>query len=154
MNSVRARVATVILATLALVSLACAGDGAVTPGGPTATPPVGQPGPNGTPGTKLVLAPIDDLDVLILESFPVQYRLSVKSGLPDSCARFDSYKVERGAESVRVTIYNRVPTGRVACAQLYRTVEHSIAIGYGDDYVVGTTVTVLVNDRETTFVAQ
>ncbi|MBI2965441.1 MAG: hypothetical protein HYY34_04465 [Chloroflexi bacterium] len=55
---------------------------------------------------------------------------------------------------MRVAVNNRVPSGAVACAQVYGTVENSIAIGNGNDFEKGRLITVLVNDKKTTFVAQ
>ena len=40
--------------------------------------------PSGGEGVP-VLAPIDDIELQIAESFPLQYFLSVVSGLPDGC---------------------------------------------------------------------
>lgn len=110
--------------------------------------------PGQTGDTRIVLAPIDEVQVLVLESAPVQYRLLVKSGLPDSCARFDGYEVQREGDTVRVTVNNRLPTGAVACAQVYGTIENSIAIGNGNDFQRGRLITVFVNDKKTAFVAQ
>jgi len=103
---------------------------------------------------RFVPSPIEGVDVQILESFPVQYRVAVTSGLPDSCHEFDSWQVHRDGNTVRIDLRNRVPSAPMACAQVYRTELHSIAIGNGNDYQKGASVTVQVNDRSATFVAQ
>jgi hypothetical protein len=87
-----------------------------------------------------VLAPIDAMDIVVLESFPPQYVLTVVAGLPNGCARADGHEVDRVLDTVRVRIYNTVPVGKVACIQVYRTYQLSIPLGSdlqsGRDYTV------------------
>ena len=93
------------------------------------------------------------MEVLILKSFPPQYNLVVVSGLPNSCASFGGYRLERDDETVRIEVVNWKPSNPdVACAEIYRTVETTILLG--SDFVPGSTYTVLVNDVTETFVAQ
>ena len=96
-------------------------------------------------------APIESTDILVLESYPVQYVLAVTSGLPNGCTRFDRYELSRLDDtSFRVEIINSVPTdpGRI-CTQVYGIVETSVPLG--TDFESGTTYTVSVNGVVETF---
>ena len=101
----------------------------------------------------LVLAPIEKVEILILESFPPQYNLAVTSGLPNSCAQFAGYTVDRDGDTVVVSMTNWKPSGAtMACAAVYTTVKTTISLG--SDFNSGTTYTVAVNNKTKTFVAQ
>lgn len=122
------------LVTLVLLAAACGNGEAETP-------------------SRRVRAPIDSVDVPIAESFPPQYFLDVVSGLPNGCAEFDSYDVERAGDTITIAVWNldeRPEDG--ACTAIYGMVEHAIALG--TDFQSGATYTVHVNDVTTTFVAQ
>jgi hypothetical protein len=99
-----------------------------------------------------VLAPIDGLDVRILESSPPQYMLSVRAGLPSGCAERNRHETQRAAETINVTVLNWMPTGSPPCTMIYGSYE--LNINLGSDFRPGTTYTVSVNDRKTTFIAQ
>ena len=133
-----------LLALAALVSLAACTS---TPT-PTPTPlqPAGQ-------GTIKVLAPIDSVEIRIAESFPPQYFVLVKSGLPNSCVKFDSYDVAQTGDTIQITVTNLKPADKgIICAQVYGTAESNIALGA--EFESGKTYTVMVNDVSKTFVAQ
>lgn len=103
-------------------------------------------------GRHAVLAPIDRLDVRILESSPPQYVLSVRAGLPSGCAEKNRHETERVAEAITVTVLNWMPTGSVPCTMIYGSYELNINVG--SDFRPGTTYSVTVNDKRTAFVAQ
>jgi hypothetical protein len=107
------------------------------------------PGPG---GRHTVTAPIDGLDVLVLESFPPQYMLNVRAGLPGGCARQDSHSVSRVGDTITVTVLNSMPNGDPPCTKIYGTYE--LNINLGSDFISGSTYTVHVNDQTTTFRAQ
>lgn len=119
---------------------------AVPPVPPTATSRV-LPG-----GRVQVRAPIDGLDVRILESFPPRYMLNVLAGLPSGCAQKDRHEVSRIGEVITVTVLNSMPTGNPVCTMIYGTYELNIDLG--TDFKRGVTYTVRVNDRTTTFAGQ
>jgi len=100
------------------------------------------------------LAPIEEINVLFLESFPVQYRLDVTSGLPSGCAAFESIEVEQDGTTFNVTVLNTMPAPdqEVACTMIYGYHESTVDLGTGLES--GTEYTVNVNDKTTTFVAQ
>lgn len=100
-----------------------------------------------------VLAPIESVEIRIAESYPPQYFLYVVSGLRNSCVRFDRYELERDGATLRVTVLNLEPTDRdIVCAQVYRTMEHNIALG--SDFQPGAEYTVVVNGVTRTFRAE
>ena len=108
--------------------------------------------PSPPSGRQAVLAPIDHLDVRVLESSPPQYVLSVRAGLPSGCAEKNRYETARVAETVNVTVLNWMPTGETACTLIYGSYELNINVG--SDFRRGTSYSVIVNDKRTTFVAQ
>ena len=96
------------------------------------------------------LAPIESLDILVKESFPLQYDLVVASGLPDSCASFAGHDLSREGTTVRVNVWNlRNADPNLACAQVYRTVETRIPLG--SDFDPDTTYTVDANGKTISF---
>ena len=104
-------------------------------------------------GLVQVPAPIESVEVLVMESFPPQYSLVVVSGLPNGCASFAGYRLERSGDTIRVEVLNWKPVGpQVACTDNYRTVTTNIPLG--SDFESGRSYTVLVNDVTESFVAQ
>lgn len=100
-----------------------------------------------------VQAPIESVEVLIMESFPPQYMLLIVSGLPNACVTFGGYYLDRDSDTIRVEISNRKPADpKVLCAQVYGTVETRITLGI--DFESRKTYKVVVNDVTETFVAQ
>jgi hypothetical protein len=112
--------------------------------------------PRGKDDIKRVLAPapIESVDIAVLESFPPQYRARVVSGLPNGCARFDHWTVDLDAAArvFTIKVLNSIPadgTG-IACTEIYRTVEHSIPL---EGVEPGAEYTVRVNNVSVTFTA-
>ena len=128
------------------------GSGATAPPPPepSASPPRDDPGY----ATVEELAPIESVEVLTAESFPPQYFVEVVSGLPNGCARFSRYEVERDGTTVRIEVFNTVPAPGelIACTMIYGCQETSIPLGA--DFDSGVTYTVEVNDVTTEFTAQ
>jgi hypothetical protein len=135
-------------AVIAIVALAAALIiGAVALAGTRSGPTPAGPSPD--TARQTVPAPIDDLQVLIRESNPPQATLKVKAGLPSGCARYDSHSMVRSSDTFTVTVLNSMPLGDPICTMIYGTYE--LTIDLGKDLVPGTTYTVRVNDRTTTF---
>ena len=102
------------------------------------------------PDTIRVDAPIDELDLIILESFPVQYRLRVVSGLRNSCESFGGFDVTLDGTTVLVDLYNfRIGDTSIACAEIYGMVETNVDLG--SDFDAGVTYTVQVGSRSLKF---
>jgi hypothetical protein len=145
---------TLLVASFGALS-ACGGDDDADGAGPTSTARAGTPSNSGTPPstTGVVPAPIDELELIIRESYPPQYAVRVVSGLPDSCHRHDETRLARSGETFTMTVTNRVERGPdIACAQVYGT--HDETVELASDLVPGTEYLVRVNDRELRFTAE
>ena len=88
-------------------------------------------------------APIESVgDVVVGESDPEQYFLSVVSAQPNGCHEFDGYTIERSGNRVIVTVNNSVPANPavVLCTMEFRTTETNINLGSdfqsGQAYVI------------------
>ena len=122
--------------------------------------PAGSGGDNGSggdtgddagepePGFRQVnaLAPIEDVQVNIAESFPVQVFVVVSSGLPSGCAEFDRIDVERmDSSQINLTVWNLVPAPNelIACTAIYGVTQNTVALG--SDFESGVEQVVVVN---------
>lgn len=103
-------------------------------------------------GRRTVPAPIDGLDIRVLESNPPEYMLRITAGLPSGCAKQHSHTVTRAGDTITVTVLNSMPSGNPICTMIYGSYELNISLG--SDFRSGTTYTVRVNDRVTTIRAQ
>lgn len=114
---------------------------------------VSSGGQGGVPANRqTVQAPIESVDVLVLESSPPQYVLRVRAGLPNGCAKQHGHNIGRDGDVITVTVLNSMPTGAIACTMIYGTYELSINVG--TDFRPGVTYTARVNDKATTFVGR
>ena len=105
------------------------------------------------PSLVQVQAPIESVEVLIMESFPPQYSVVVVSGLPNACVTFAGYRMDRDDDTVQIEVINWKPSrSDVVCAEIYGTVMTTITLG--SDFIPGHTYTVEVNGVTETFVAQ
>ena len=96
-------------------------------------------------------APIASVRVVVKDS--LEYSLLIVSGLPDSCAKFDGYELNRDGSRMEVTVTNLSPTGAFACLAVYETHEGELPLG--SDFTPGEEYTVVVNGQVTeTFTAQ
>ena len=161
MRRLSAVLAAIGITVIVVSAAACgsSGDESATPTAqPTSTPSAGglpQPAPDdglSEPATVAVLAPIDDLEIIIAESFPPQYFLRIVSGLPNACHKFNGYVVERAGKSIEVTVTNTMPAEVRACAEVYGMVETNVALG--TDFESGESYTVSVNGVTESFEAQ
>lgn len=98
---------------------------------------------------QAIAAPIDRMDIVILDSSPPQVTLNVMAGLPNGCAQRESHSVTRTGDTFTVSVLNSMPTGNPVCDMIYGTYELSIDLGR--DFRPGATYTVRVNDKTTTF---
>jgi hypothetical protein len=48
---------------------------------------------------------VDEIDVLILESFPVQVNVVVRGNLPDGCTYLDEVEEEREGNTIKLTLW-------------------------------------------------
>jgi hypothetical protein len=148
MRNMRDIIATGVAVLAALSAITCASANDIIPGSPSSS----VPSSSSSSGRQEVLAPIDGVEVRILESNPPQYMLSVRAGLPSGCAEKNRHEVQRVAEAIRVTVLNWMPTGNPPCTMIYGSYE--LNVNLGTDFRHGTTYFVSVNNKRTSFVAQ
>ena len=101
---------------------------------------------------EIRLAPIEEVQVRIAESFPPQIFVYIRGGLADGCTTFHEEKVERSGNIISINVTTQRPKDAV-CTQVYGTFERNVALG--SDFTSGVTYTVNVNDaKPVAFVAQ
>ena len=154
-TGIKARI--VILAAvsiLALVVVACGTDedsliprgndgvGSQPTQSPTTQQPIDEPY-----DTVEVLAPIESVQILVLESYPEQFVVQVISGIPNGCAAYSRYEVTQDGTDIKIAVYNTQPAPDVllACTAIYGLNEVDIPLG--SEFERGTTYSVHVNDR-------
>ena len=121
-------------------------------GGPDVEEPAGKTGDGYE--TVEVTAPIEKIEIVAMESFPVQYAVNIVSGLPGGCAKFERITSSRDGDRIDIEVINTepAPDELVACTMIYGYAENTVELG--SDFVPGMTYAVEVNDVEETFVAQ
>lgn len=87
----------------------------------------------GTGGTPVVTYPptdqayVDGVDVLIMESFPVQVRLIIHGNLPDACSQISEVKQAQIGNTFTIDlVVTRDPLAK--CAQVLTPFEQSVAL--------------------------
>jgi hypothetical protein len=122
-------------------------------------PDDGNDGDNGgispTPAEReVVVAPIDELELIIRESFPPQYAVRIVSGLPDGCTEFNESKLrQRTGNTIEIDVTNTHPADpNIACTAIYGM--HESIVELGTDFTAGAEYIVKVNDKELRFTAQ
>ena len=105
-------------------------------------------------GRVQVIAPIESVEVLTLESAPPQYVVHIVSGLPSGCAAFEMAEMTgRDGNTISIKVTNTLPDDPdIACTAIYGLHESNLNIG--SDFVSGETYTVDVNGTTATFTAQ
>jgi hypothetical protein len=93
-------------------------------------------------------APIDGVDILFMESYPVQVGVYIKGGLPDGCSTFRDLTVIRDGDTVNIEVTIQKPADAV-CPAIYTWFEKNVNLG--SEFTTGNTYTVKVNDVSTTF---
>jgi len=98
-----------------------------TPVSPTPTPV--SPTPAGPVSSPLIhgLAVVESVEILILESFPVQVHAVARGYTPDGCTEVDQILVERQDNLFRVTL-TTVRPAHVACIEIIRPFERTIPL--------------------------
>jgi len=93
------------------------------------------------------LASVDEIDILILESFPVQINVIARGNLPDPCTEISEVLQEREGDTFFITIKTYRSPG--FCIQVLAPFEEIIPLGvYG---LPAGTYTVDVNGVQDTF---
>ena len=84
-------------------------------------------GPGGGETFVTGVAAVDSVDLLMLESFPVQIRAVVRGNLPDGCTTIDQIAQARQGNAFKVTINTRRPADKM-CTEALVPFEESIAL--------------------------
>jgi inhibitor of cysteine peptidase len=72
-------------------------------------------------------AAVNEIDILILESFPVQVNVVARGHLPDNCTEIDEIRQERDRQAFQVTIATVRPAA-AACTQALEPFEEIISL--------------------------
>ncbi|VAW43043.1 hypothetical protein MNBD_CHLOROFLEXI01-4111 [hydrothermal vent metagenome] len=72
-------------------------------------------------------ATVDSIEILILESFPVQVNVRARGDLPDGCTTIDSVDSSRNGTTFDITVTTLRPAGRV-CTQALVPFEETITL--------------------------
>jgi hypothetical protein len=97
------------------------------------------------------LAPIHEVEVYFMESFPVQVGVHIKGGLRDGCTTFHDAVITREGNTISIEVTTQKPKDAV-CPAVYTFFEENLNLG--SDFTIATTYTLNVNDYATTFVYQ
>jgi hypothetical protein len=100
---------------------------------------------------EISLAPIHEVDVLFMESYPVQVGVHIQGGLKDGCTTFHDAVVTRVGDTINIEVTVQKPKG-MTCPAIYTFFEKSLNLG--SDFTVNTTYTLMVNAFKTAFVYQ
>ena len=106
-------------------------------------------------GKKVVKeSPVESVELVILESFPPQYRIKVLSTMSgSSCSQFNGYDVSRPfSNQIQVKVTYLLPAGEVMCTRDIAYADTDIPLG--SDFVSKEEYTVMVNGVTETFIAQ
>ena len=121
---------TVALAlAIILVVMGCASPPTPTPGVPPAEePPIETPTEVGGEGEAIIKeAPVDSVELLLMESFPPQLRALVRGDLPDGCTEISHSEQTREGNVIRVDLFTRRPADAI-CTQALVRYEESIPV--------------------------
>ena len=107
-------------------------------------------------GRKIMVtaSPVESVELVILESFPPQYRIKVVSTMSgSSCSQFNGYDVSRPfSNKIQVKVTYLLPAGEVMCTRDIAYAETDIPLG--SDFDSKEEYTVVVNGVTETFIAQ
>lgn len=96
-------------------------------------------------------APIHEVEVYFMESFPVQVGVHIEGGLPDGCTTFHDAVIYLEGSVINIFVTTQRPRD-VSCPAIYTDFEKDLNLG--SDFTPGTTYILKVNDYATTFVYQ
>jgi hypothetical protein len=100
---------------------------------------------------EISLAPIHEVEVLFMESYPVQVGVYIQGGLRDGCTTFHDAVVTREGDTINIEVTVQKPRDKV-CPTIYTYFEENLNLG--SEFTVGTTYTIIVSDFQTTFIYQ
>jgi inhibitor of cysteine peptidase len=95
-------------------------------------------------GASEGLAPVDEIDILILESYPVQVHVVARGQLSDAATVIDGVTQERAGDTIRVRVYTARDPDAIA-AQVLTPFEETIPLDLRGLGIVPGVYTVDVN---------
>ena len=98
--------------------------------------------------TEIKVAPIDNVEVAFMESYPIQVGVTITVGLPDGCTSFHDAVVTREANTITIEVTNQRPKD-MFCTAVYTTTDEFVNLG--SDFTPGETYTLKVNEYLTEF---
>jgi len=97
---------------------------------------------------EISLAPIHEVQVYFMESFPVQVGVHIKGGLKDACTTFHDTVVTREGNTLNIKVTTQRPKDAI-CSEVYGFFEENLNLG--SNFTQGSTYILNVNDYTTTF---
>lgn len=73
------------------------------------------------------LAPVDNIDILIMESFPVQISVMISGNLPDGCSKIDEAQVTREDDTFHIELMMRQPVDK-ECTEALVPYEEDVSL--------------------------
>ena len=92
---------------------------------------------------------IDSLEVLLMESFPVQARVRALGNLPDGCTELHEITVEKEGQEFILTLTTRRPAGDIACTEALVPFEESVSLDI--EGLEAGTYSVIAQDEQAAF---
>lgn len=92
---------------------------------------------------------VESLEVILLESFPVQAQAVISGALPDGCTELHEVSVEQQGLRFNITLTTRRPTGDVACTEALVPFEETVELDI--EGLEAGTYTVTAQDQQATF---
>ena len=117
---------------ITMVVMGCASPSTPAPGVP--------PAEVGGDGEVIIKqAPVDSVELLLMESFPMQMRALVRGDLPDGCTEISHSGQTTEGNVIRIDLFTRRPAGAICTQALVRYEENILVDILGlpaGDYVV------------------
>ena len=133
---------TTLLAASLIALLTLSACGAANP---TSTP---LPQPTPPPNTTAGVAPVDTIEVNVLESNPLQINAVIKGNLPNPCTTITGVTQSRDGYTITLTVNTATETDK-ACIEVIQPYEQTVTIDTKD--LTAGTYTVTSNGISTTF---
>lgn len=92
---------------------------------------------------------VESVEVILLETFPLQAQVLVSGNLPDGCTELHEISVEREGQEFILTLTTRRPTGDVFCTQALVPFEETVDLDIRG--LEAGTYTVIAQEEQTTF---
>ena len=92
---------------------------------------------------------IDSLEVLLMESFPVQAQVLILGNLPDGCTELHEITVDKEGQEFILTLTTRRPAGDIACTEALVPFEESVSLDI--EGLEAGTYTVIAQEEQAAF---